>query len=128
MMSKKHEKVCKVLNYIKNLLISVSTESGCVSISDFASLIGVPVGIVGSTIGLQIFVLTAAIKKYKTIIKKRKHDKIVLLANSKLNSIEVLTFQALINLNISHNEFVLINNDLQEFGNMKEEIKNSNNR
>ena len=89
MMSKKHEIVCRVLNCVKNLLISVSTETGYVSISDFASLIGVPVGIVGSTIGLQIFVLTAAIKKYKTIIKKRKHDKIVLLANSKLNSIEV---------------------------------------
>ena len=89
MMSKRHEIVCRVFNCVKNLLISVSTETGYVSISDFASLIGVPVGIVGSTIGLQIFVLTAAIKKYKTIIKKRKHDKIVSLANSKLNSIEV---------------------------------------
>ena len=54
---------------------------------------------------------------------KNKHDKIVLLAKSKLNSIEVLTSKALIDSNISHGEFVLINNVLQEYDGMKEEIK-----
>ena len=70
--------------------------------------------------------LTAAIKKYQSIIKKKKKkdDKIVLSAKTKLNSIEVLISKALIDLNISHDEFVLVNNVLKEFDDMKEEIKN----
>ena len=65
--------------------------------------------------------------KDKSIIKKKKkkHDKIVLLAKTKLNSIEVLTSKALINSNISHDEFVLTHNVLRECDKMKEEIKNS---
>ena len=57
----------------------------------FASLIGIPVGFTSSAIGLQICAITAGIKKYKSIIKKKKekHDQIVLLAKSKLNTIEV---------------------------------------
>ena len=47
-----------------------------------------------------------------------------MLAKDKLNSMEVLIFKALINSNISHDEFVLINNLLKEYDNMKEEIKN----
>ena len=51
-----------------------------------------------------------------------------MLAKSKLNSIEVLIYKALIDSNISHDEFALINNVLKEFYDMKEEIKNSNNK
>ena len=51
-----------------------------------------------------------------------------LLANSKLNSIEVLISKALIDSVISYNKFVLRNNVLKEFCDMKEEIKNSNNK
>ena len=54
---------------------------------------------------------------------KNKHDKIVLLAKSKLNSIEVLISKALIDSNISHGEFVVINNVLQKDDGMKKEIK-----
>ena len=126
-MSKKHKKPCRVLNYIDHSFIVISTITGCVSISAFASLVGIPIGIASSTIGLKICVITAGIKKYKSIIKKKKkkHDKIVLLAKSKLNSIEVLISKALINSVISHDEFVLINNALKEYNKMKEEIKNS---
>ena len=65
---------------------------------------------------LKIFATTAGIKKYKLIIKKnkKKHDKIVLLAKSKLNSIEVLISKALIDSVINYDEFVLINNVLKE--------------
>ena len=66
------KKVCTALNYIKNFLILASTITGCVSISAFASLIGMPIGIMSSAIGLKICVTTAGIKKYKLIIKKRK--------------------------------------------------------
>ena len=60
---------------------------------------------------------------YKSIMKKRKknHAKIVSLAKSKLNSIKALTSKALINSNTSHDKFVLINNMLKEYNDMKEE-------
>ena len=66
LMRKKHKKVCRVLNYIENSLIVISTITGCVSISAFASLIGTPIGIASSTIGLQICVITEGIEKYKS--------------------------------------------------------------
>ena len=44
-MSKKHKKVCRVLNYIDPLLIGISTTTGCVSISAFTSLVDIPIGI-----------------------------------------------------------------------------------
>ena len=77
-MIEKHKKVCRVLNYIDYLLIVTSTITGCVSISAFASLVGIPIGIASSTIGLKICVITAGTKKYKSITKKKKkkkHDK-----------------------------------------------------
>ena len=90
--SKKHKKICTTLNYIEHCLILGSTITGCVSLSAFASLPGIPIAITSSAIGLKICAITAAIKKYKSIInkKKKKHDKIVLLAKSKLNITEVL--------------------------------------
>ena len=79
-MSKMHKKVCRGLNYSDHLLIVISTITGCVSISAFASLVGIPIGISSSAIGLKICAITAGIKKYQSIIKKKKnkHDKIVL--------------------------------------------------
>ena len=124
-MSKKHKKVCLTLNYIEHFILG-STIIGCVSISAFASVFDIPIRITSSAIGLKICAITAGIKKYKSIImeKKKKHDKIVLLAKSKLNSIEVLVSKALIDLVISHDEFVLIKNVLKEYSEMKEEIRN----
>ena len=126
LMSKKHKKVCTTLNYIEHFLILASTITGCISISAFVSLLGIPIGITNSAIGLKICAITVGIKKFKSIIKKKKkkHDKIVLLAKSKLNSIEVLISKALIESVISHDEFVLINFVLKEYNEMKEEIKN----
>ena len=120
MISKTHKKVCTTVNYIEHFLILASTITGCVSIS----LVGIPIGITSSAIGLKICAVTGGFKKYKSIIKKKKkHDKIVLLAKSKLNRIEVLISKTLIDSVISHDEFVLINNVLKEYNKMKEEIK-----
>ena len=55
---------------------------------------------------------------------KNKHDKILLLAKPKLNMIQFLISMALINSNISHEQFVLINNVLKEYDDMNEQIKN----
>ena len=106
LISKKHKKVCRVL-YYKHMLIIISTITGCVSISAFASLVGISIGISTSTIGVKICVITAGIKKYESINKKKrkKYDETVLLAKSKLNSIEILIYKALIDSNISHDEF-----------------------
>ena len=130
LMSKKNKKVCRALDHIDQSLIEISKINGRAFFSAFTSLFDIPIRIATSAIGLKICVITAGIKKYKSIIKKKKkkHDKIVLLAKSKLNSIEVLISKALIDSNISHDEFVLINNVLKEFYDMKEEIKNSNNK
>ena len=78
------------------MLIWASTVTGCVSISAFASLFASPVGITSSAVGIKICAITAGIKTYKSIIKKKikKHDKIVLLGKDNLNSIEVLISKA----------------------------------
>ena len=71
------------MNYIEHLLILSSTVTGCISISAFASLVGIPIGITSSAIGLKSCVITAGISqyKYKSIIKakkkKKKHNEIL---------------------------------------------------
>ena len=107
-MSKKHQDVCTTVNYIEQFLVLASTITGCISISASAYLIGIPIGMTSSAVGFKICALTAGIKKCKSIIKKKKkkHDKIKVLAKSKLNSLEVLISKALIDSVISHDEFV----------------------
>ena len=87
-------------------------------------MLDTPIGITSSAIGLKMCAIAAGMKKYKSVIKKKKkkHDKIVLLTKSRLNNIEVLISKALIDSNISHDEFVLMSNVPKEY-NMKEEIK-----
>ena len=78
-MSEKYKKTCKYLNYVEHLIILVSAVTDCVSISAFASLVWVPVGIASSALGIKICATTGEIKKYKTVIKKKKkkHNKMV---------------------------------------------------
>ena len=59
---------------------------------------------------------------------KKKHDTTISLAKSKLNSLEVLISKTLIDSNISHVELILVNNVKKEFDDMKEEIKNYDNK
>ena len=125
-MVRKDKRVFATLHYFEHFLILASTITGCIWISVFACLLGIPIGSTSSAIGLKICAIAAGIKKYKSIIKKKKKkdDKIVLLAKSKSNRIQVLLSKALIDSNISHDEFILINNVLKEYDNKKEEIKN----
>ena len=126
-MSKKHQKVYRVLNYIEHLLILVSIVTGCISNFDFASLVSIPIAVTSPAVGLKICVITSGIKKHKSVLKEtRKHNKILLLAKSKLNGIEGLTSKALIDSYISYDEFVLKKNVLKETYDMKEKIRNSN--
>ena len=72
LMSKMQEKVCMTLNHIGNLITLLSTITKCVSISVFATLLGVPKSITTSEKILNICAITAAIKKYQSIIKKKE--------------------------------------------------------
>ena len=87
-------------------------------------MIGILIGITSYAREWKISAKAAGIKKYKSIIKKgkSKHDKIVLLAKSKLNSTEVLISKAFIDSYISHDEFALIN-VLKEYDDIKETKK-----
>ena len=125
-MSEKSERTIKYLDYVDHLLILVSTIAGCISISAFALLVCVPIGITSSAVGINVCAITVGIKKYQSIIKKKKkkHEKIVFLGKDMLNAIEVLISKSLINAYISHDEFFSVNNILREYNEMKKEIKN----
>ena len=84
-MCEKYKKTYKYLNYVEHLLILASTITGCISIFTFASLICVPVAITSSAVGIKICPITVGIKKYKSVIKKKKkkHDRIVLRGKAK---------------------------------------------
>ena len=88
LISKKHKKVCTTLKY--NFLILASTVTKCISVSVFTS--SMPIEITSSPVRTKICAITAGIKKYKSITKKKKKKqyKIVLLVKSKWKSIEVL--------------------------------------
>ena len=60
-MSKKHKKVCANLNYLERFLILGPSITGCISISAFASLVGIPVGITSFAIRLKMGAITSAI-------------------------------------------------------------------
>ena len=129
--SKKYSKTSKYLNYVERFLILVSTFNGCISISAFASLGCVPAGITSSAVGITNCEITVEIKRYKSIIikKKKKHEKIVLLGKGKLNTIKVLISESLIDSYIVndsyviHDEFILVNNVFTEDNEIREEIK-----
>ena len=76
---------------MEHFLILVFTINGCISLSTFAFLFGMAIEITNSAVGWKICSKTAGIKRYQSIIKqkKKKDDKIVLLAKSKSSSIEV---------------------------------------
>ena len=70
--SKKHKKITAILNYSEHLLILASMVTVCIWISTFASLVGIPIGITRSSVGLKICATTSGIKNYKSIIKKKE--------------------------------------------------------
>ena len=72
LMSNKHKKVCATLNHIEYFLMLASARTGCISISPFASLGEISIGITSSAFGLKICAKTAAIKKDKSIVNKKE--------------------------------------------------------
>ena len=105
---KKLSKYLTVFDYIDKIIIVLSAKSGGVSIISFTSIVGTPVGTASPSFTLIFSLTTGIIKKLLSITrdKNKKHDKVLILTKSKLNSIKTLVSQALINLEISHEEFV----------------------
>ena len=123
--NKKLNKYVTIFDYIDNILIILSTTSRRISIVSFTSIIGVPAGIASTSFTLIFSIITGIIKKLLNItrIKKKKHYKILILAKSKLNSIESLISQALNDLDISHKEFITILNEKNIYEKMKYNLK-----
>ena len=83
------KQVCKALNYFKHFLIFISAVTGFISVFPFALLVGVPVGITNSVVGLKIYAITAGNKKYQSIIKKKKKEHLIeLLIKTKFNIVK----------------------------------------
>ena len=99
-----------VFDYMEKILIVLSATSKRVSIISFTSIDGAPVYIANAGFTLIISLTTGIVKKLLDITrnKKEKHDKILMLAKSKLNSIETLISQVVIDMEISHEEFIAI--------------------
>ena len=97
-MIRKNKKLFRTLNDIEHFLVLPSTTTVCISVSAFASLLSIRIGITSSEIVLNYCAIAAGIKKYKSKIKKKKkkHSKIMLSVKSKLNSTEVLTCNTLV--------------------------------
>ena len=115
-------KCTAALDYTDKTLIVLSATSGGISIICFTNIIGIPAGVISASLTL-VFSLTTGITKNllkETIKKKNKHSKIIILARSKSNSIERLMSQALIDLDISHEEFKRIVNEKEKHDQMKE--------
>ena len=124
--SKKFSKYVTAFDYIDKILLVLSATSGGVYIISFASVVGAPVGIAGASFTLIFFLTTGIIKKLLSITrnKNKKHHKILTLAKIKLNSIETLVSQALIDMEISHGEFVAIFKEKDKYEKMKENVGN----
>ena len=111
-------------NYVEHLLILISAVTGDISISAFASLVGIPTGNTSSAAELKMCAITEGIKKYKSIIKKkRKKDNKKMLLAKKRKYNRSSKFKALIYSYISNEEFVSVNNVLREYNETKKKSK-----
>ena len=126
--SKKLNKYVTTFDYIDKILIVLSATSSGVSIISFTSIIGAPVGIASASFTLIFSLTTGIVKKLLNITrnKKKKYDKILMLAKSKLSSIETWISQVLIDLDISHEEFIRIFKEKDQYEKMKENLKSKN--
>ena len=102
LMSKRLSKYIASFEYLDKSLIVLSVATSSISIASFVTVIGTPVGIMSASCSLAFSITTGFVKKFlKTIRnKKKKHNKIVMLARSKLNSIESKISEALIKMKL----------------------------
>ena len=123
-MIKKFSKYNSSFDYFDKSLIVLSVTTGSIFIASFETIIGAPVGIACASFSLAFSISTGIVNFFKktTRNKKKKYNKIFMLARSKLNGIESKISEALINNEISHEDFMLIINEEKTIVNFKKAL------
>ena len=124
---KKISKYIVAFDYADKLFIALSASFDAFSIVSHATVVGIPVQIAGTSLTVIFTVTTGAVKTLVNITrkKKKKHNKMITLARNKLNIIETLISQALIDFDISHEEFSKIIYEKNNYEQMKDNIRNA---
>ena len=124
---KKLNKYLVSFDYLDKIFITLSASFSTLSIASYAAVVGIPVGIAGSSLTLIFRIGTGINKSLLRVTKKRKkkHNKIIALAKSKLNTIDTLLSSALNDSKISHEEFTSIITKKNIYENIKENIKDT---
>ena len=123
--TKKISKYIVAFDYADKRFITLSASFGTLSIVSHATIVRIPVGIAGASLTVIFTVTTGIVKKLLNITrkKKKKHNKIIALARSKLNIIETLISQALIDFEISHEEFSKIMYEKNNYEQIRDHIR-----
>ena len=120
-MTKKLSKYISFFDYFDKSLIVLSVTSGGISTASFATVTGVPIGITSASLNITFSLCTGLVKNLlkPTRDKKKKHNKIIMIARCKLESIESKISEALINYQISHEDFITIINEERNYRELK---------
>ena len=123
---KKISKYIVAFDYADKVFITLSASFGTVSIASYATVVGIPAGIAGASLTLIFTITTGVVKTLLNITrkKKKKHNKIIALARSKLNIIENLISQALIDFEITHEQFSKIIYEKNNYEQIIDNIRN----
>ena len=118
----KISKYVAAFNYADKVFIVLPASFGSLSIASHATVVGIPVGIAGTSLTL---VFTACMGVVKTLLsatkkKKKKHNKIMMHASTSLSMIETLLSSSLIDFDISHEEFTKIINEKVKYERFKQ--------
>ena len=107
---KKLNKYLVSFDYLDKIFITLSASFGTLSIASYASVVGTPAGVAGSSLTLIFTIGTGLSKSLLKLTKKRKkkHNKIIVLPKHKLNMIDTLLSSTLNDSEISHEEFIII--------------------
>ena len=122
---KRLNKYIVIFDYLDKIFIALSASFSTLSIAPYSTVIGLPVGIAGSSLTFVFTIGTGISKSLLKLTKKRKkkHNKIIALAKNKLNTIDTLLSSALNDSKISHEEFTNIITETNIYENIKENIK-----
>ena len=124
---KKNSKYIVAFDYADKLFITLSASFGTLSNASYATVVRIPAGIAGSSLTLTFTVTTGVFETLLNITRKKKktHNKIIALARSKVNIIENLISQALIDFEITHEEFSKIIYEKNNYEQIIDNIKSA---
>ena len=128
LISKNLSKYIAPLDYFDKSLNVLSILSGSISIASFATIIGVPEEVIRGSCGFTFSITSGFVKMFLKTIRnnKKKHNKIVMLTRIKLNIIENKISKALMDNEISHEDFETIINEEKKYRELKESIRMMN--